>query len=280
MMPYSANPPIILSFATLDPSGSGGLSADIETAASLGCHCAPIATASALEGFASHTETLATEAPVVISQARSVLEHMQIAAIKIGFLGSVANIEAVHTILRDYEEVPVVAHPALCLWDEEQGDQIDYPKAFNSLIVPLSTIGIFSLYEARTIAAETDTITTTARALNSNGCTYTLITGTGENHPAFRNSCYFDRGLFQHYSWEQEAPTCHGASSTMAMSAAAYLAHGSDAIQAIEQAQNFTWQTLRASRELGFGKRTPHRFFWADQNIEAPTSLPASHRNH
>jgi len=280
MNPQSANPPVILAFGALDPSGSGGLQADIETAASLGCHCAPIATTLASAGAGITTDSNPIDATLLIAQARSVLDNMNIAAVKIGFLGSVSNIEAVHTILRDCPAAPVVAHPALYLWDREDPQQQDLPEAYLSLIVPLLHIGVFSLYEARVVANATDTVSTTAQAINSAGCNLTLITGTGPVHPTFQNSSYNEKGLVQHYYWEQEPPTCHGASSTLAMSTCAYVAHGGDAHTAITRAQEYTWQTMLASRNLGFGTRTPHRFFWADKNIELPTWLSDAQKSH
>lgn len=275
----NANPPVILAFGALDPSGAGGLQADIETAASLGCHCSPVATSLIAAGAGINIESNATDSTLVIAQARSVIENMCVAAIKIGFLGSIANIEAIHTILHDYPHIPVVAHPALYLWDKDEQSQHDFPNAFSSLIVPQIKIGLFSLYEARMVACESDTVATTAQALTSDGCEYVLITGTGQARPTFQNSSYNQKGLIQHYNWEQEPPTCHGSSSTLAMSVCAYLAHGAEAIMSLNQAQNFTWQTMHASRDLGFGLRTPHRFFWADKNIESHLEYPATQKD-
>ncbi len=280
MYSTSSNPPIILSFAALDPSGIGGIQADIETAASLGCHCAPIITAMCTEGSTQNTDTLAVDAPLIIEQARSVLEGMNVSAIKIGFLGSTANAEAIHTILQDYSDIPVVSHPALCLWNDENIEQTDLPEAYAALILPSSTIANFSLYEAREVAREADTLEATANALISSGAEFAFITGTGKEHQQFRNSLFNEKGLVNHYSWEQESPTGHGSNSTLATCTAAYLAHGSEYIQAVEQAQNFTWQTIRASRDLGFSRRTPHRFFWADKNIDSPESLPSNKNTH
>ena len=275
-----ANPPVILTFSVLDPSGCGGIQADIETAASLGCHCAPIVTSVCAEGFQPGIETFSTDATIIIEQARSVLESMDVKAVKIGFLGSTSNAEAIHSILVDYDHLPVVSHPALCLLDSDNDDHEQLTEAYTQLIIPVSTVTNFSLFEARTIAQESDTIDTTAHTILSNDCELTFITGTGRETQAFQNSLYNQKGLVKHFHWEQEPPTCHGSSSTLAMSTATYMAHGFDGIQAIEHAQNYTWQTMRASRELGFSRRTPHRFYWADKNIEADKSLPAKKQVH
>lgn len=280
MLTQPHSPPVVLSFSALDPSGSGGIQADIETTASLGCHCAPIVTSLCADGNTQDTETLATDPTILIQQARSVLENMDVKAIKIGFLGSVSIAEAIHSILKDYHHLPVVTHPVLNLWDDQSPEQMELPEVLSSLILPLSTLTCLSLYEARKIAQESDTIEATANALVATGCGNILITSTGKERKAFQNSLFGQRGLINNYYWEQEAPNCHGSSSTLATSIASYIAHGTDPIHAAEQAQNYTWQTMCASRELGFQNRTPHRLFWADKNIEAPEELPAAKHTH
>ncbi len=275
-----ANPSIILTFSALDPSGCGGIQADIETAVSLGCHCAPIVTTMCAEGFQSNVESFATHETILIEQARSILEEMEVSSVKLGFLGSTANMEAIHSILVDYPELQVTAHPAFCLYDPENIDQQNLIDAYTSLILPLTNITIFSLHEARELALESDNVNATAQSIINKGCDYLLITGTGKRTQQFQNSLYDTKGLIGNYSWQEESPTCHGSSSTLAMSTASYIAHGLTPQQAIDNAQNFTWQAMRASRELGFGKRTPHRLYWADKNISTPDRLPAKKHTH
>ncbi len=276
----SANPPIILSFSSHDPSGCGGIQADIETAASLGCHCTAITSAMCGGGPQPGSDIYTVDSVILIEQARSILDTMDVKAVKIGFLGSAANAEAVHSILQDYKQLPVVSHPTMCLWNEENEEHSDLIEAYSALILPMSTVSIFSLHEARQIARETDTVDTTANALVSSGSEHVLITGTGKQTQAFQNSFYGDKGLIKNYPWEQEAPVDHGSNSTLTMSTATYMAHGFDSQQAVEQALNFTWQTMRASRDLGFDQRTPHRFFWADKNIDSPNQLPVEKSSH
>lgn len=276
----SANPPVVLSFSALDPSGAGGIQADIETAASLGCHCAPVVTSLCSSGNSPETDITSIDPTIIIEQARSVIDKMDVRAFKIGFLGSRANAEAIHSILLENEHLPIVSHPALCLADESNPEHVDIKQAYTNLILSLSNLAIFSLFEARLISQESDTIETTAHAIISSGCETTLITGTGKENLAFQNSAFNSKGLVKNYQWEQEAPACHGSSSTLAMSVASYLAHGFSDLQTLEQAQNFTWQSVHASRNLGFGKQTPHRFFWADKNIETSTEKLPGNKTH
>lgn len=277
---HSNTPPVILSLSAMDPSGCGGIQADIETAASLGCHCAPIATALCTTGVSATAETLAVDSTIIIEQARSILEDMPVKAIKIGFVGSVANAEAIHTILQDYSSLPVVIHPALCLWDEEQEEQADLPSAIASLLLPCAKLLISSYDEACALIKPGDTRDATAQALFNEGCSQLLLTQTHASSRKTESAWYDKSGLIQSYDWPQAAPTCHGSASTLASAASSFLAHGSSMQSALEQGQNFTWQAISAARQLGFGKPTPHRFFWADENIDQPEQMPAGSPSH
>lgn len=275
----TANPPVVLSFSVLDPSGSGGLQACIETAASLGCHCAPILTAACTSGAGPDADIAPTAPGIVIEQARSILENMDVAAISVGFIGSRQTAEAIHSILSDWPGMPVVSNPGLCFLndDDERSELID---AYSNLILSQSTVASLSLFEAREITHETDTLETTAHSIISSGCDTAIITGTGQQNQAFQNSVFNAKGLVKHLQWEQEPINCYSASATLSTALACYLAHGFIQAQAIDQAQNYTWQAMRASRELGFGRRTPHRFFWADKNIEVVQTSPSASRTH
>ena len=270
-MNKSANPPVVLSISALDPSGAGGIQADIETAASVGSHCSPIISALCTEALTSRTSVVAVDSTILIEQARSVLEALDVRAIKIGFLGSVSNIEAVHSILTDFEHIPCVVQPALFLVNDENPKQLDIPEALASLILPLTNVSCMSLFEARSFEEQSDTIDATAQNILSLGCEHVLITGTGKDHQQFQNS-YYSTSKAEHEPWMEEAPSSHGGSSTLTMSIASYMAHGFAAPQAVRQGLHFTLQAMRASREMGLADRIPHRFFWADKNIDLKNS--------
>lgn len=273
-------PPVVLSISALDPSGCGGLQADIETAASLGCHCAPIASAICSTGSTETTETIAVDANLIIEQARSVLEDMPVKAIKVGYTGSVRNVEAIHSIVQDYPQIPLIIHPAFCLWDDAIADQSGLPSALATLLFPIAHVAVISLSEAHILVRESDNVDASAQAITSAGCRYLLVNQTGRKDNRVRTALYDTKGLIKNYEWNQTPPICHGSSSTLASAIASLMAHDSPAYTAVDQAQNYTWQTLASARRLGFGKPTPYRMFWADKNIDQPGSMPAGNHTH
>jgi hydroxymethylpyrimidine/phosphomethylpyrimidine kinase len=275
---HESHPPVVLCFSALDPSGGGGLQADIETLASMGCHCAPVATALCTTGAADTVEAVPVDAPLLIEQARSVLEDMPVRAFKVGFAGSVANVEAIHSILRDYPNLPVILHPAFCLWDPNNAEQADLPAALAALLLPLAEVAVISLREAHVLVKESDTVDATAQALTSKGCRHLLLNPCQGKDLRGITDLYGTTGIIKSYEWNQITPSCHGAISTLTSAIAGLRAHDCPVQTAVEQAQNYTWQAMAAARQLGFGKPTPHRLFWADKNIpqECTSSLPGN----
>ena len=105
--------PVVMTLSGNDPTGGAGIQADIEALASMGCHAAPIITALTIQDTGGVYRFDPIDPSVVIEQARAVLEDMPIAAFKIGMVGSVDNVESIHSLLIDYPKIPVVLDPVL-----------------------------------------------------------------------------------------------------------------------------------------------------------------------
>jgi hydroxymethylpyrimidine/phosphomethylpyrimidine kinase len=104
-----------------------------------------------------------------------------------------------------------------------------------------------------------------------------------ESSPArrqFKAVLYNQGGLVKDYQWQQIPATCHGSSSTLTSAIASLRAQDCPPEAAVEQAQNYTWQAVSASRQLGLEKSTAHRFFWADKNIDEPSKMPSTNNTH
>lgn len=268
MTEFESSAPVILSFSSLDPSGSTGIQADIECAASLGCHCTPIVTALCAKDTRDTKEILPVSSPLLIEQARAILEDMQVKAFKIGYTGSVENVEAIHSILRDYPSIPVVLDPGTHVCGTKLADAPGVLRAIEALLLPLTTVTTPDLAEAHELAQQGDTIHACAQEILESGCEYVLISGAGRSQETFENHLFGRQGLIQTFNHRRIKMPASGCGATLAASIACYLGHGLRAEEAITQGQNFAWQSLAKSRQLGMGKRTPNRFFWADKNTQ------------
>lgn len=266
----SALPPIVLAFAATDPSGGAGLQADILTLASMGCHPLSVVTAATIQDTMGVEDIMALDPEWVADQARCVLEDMPVNAIKIGVLGSVENITAIAEVVSDYPEVPLVLDPILA---SGRGDELateDMILALRELLIPQTTIITPNSIEARRLVQEDGEeeleLAECARRLLALGCEYVLITGTHENTTQVVNTLYGQEGVIRIDRWDRLPGSYHGSGCTLASAIAATIANGLSIGDAVKDAQEYTWQTLKAAFRPGMGQHIPDRLFWARED--------------
>jgi hydroxymethylpyrimidine/phosphomethylpyrimidine kinase len=263
-------PPIVLAFAATDPSGGAGLQADVLTLSSMGCHALSVVTAATIQDTMGVEEIMALDAEWVADQARCVLEDMPVATFKIGVVGSVENIAAIAEVVSDYPEIPLVLDPVLA---SGRGDELvtdEMISAIRELLLPQTTIITPNSIEARRLVQEDGEedldLAECARRLLATGCEYALITGTHENTVQVINTLYGQDGVVRSDSWERLPGNYHGSGCTLASAIAATIANGLSISDAVKDAQEYTWQTLRAAFRPGMGQHIPDRMFWARED--------------
>ena len=274
------SPPQVLVFAASDPSSGAGVQADILTLASLGCHPLTAVTALTVQDTVGVQSVHPVAAELVEQQARTVLEDMPVAAFKIGVLGSVENVLAVAEIVSDYPETPLVFDPVLASGrgDELSGEEII--SAIREMLLPQTTLLTPNAPEARRLAESDDdegepSIDVCAQRLIEMGAQYVLITGTHENTPEVVNTLYSADGVIRRDRWERLPGSFHGSGCTLASAIAGCIAGGASVEDAVRDAQDYTWQTLKNGFRGGMGQFIPDRFFWARGNEdEAEPAAP------
>ncbi len=261
-MKTSANTPVVMAFSGVDPTGGAGIQADIETIASLGCHAAPIVTSVTAQDTTNVLDTAQINEHFIIQQARVVLEDMKVAAIKIGLIESDTTAMAIHTLLTDYKDIPVVLDPIIVAGGGKVLANEDVVDAINTLLVPLATIVTPNSEETRSLAPEGDTLDACAMALLERGTHYVLVTGTHEKTDKVCNVLYGNHRKLDTRTWPRLPDQYHGSGCTLSSAIAANLARGQDIVSAIHHAQEFTWKSLETARQLGMGQKIPNRFHW------------------
>lgn len=259
---HIASKPKVLCFSGLDPSGGAGIQADIEALFSAGCHCLPIVTSLTVQDTRNVISAEAVAPALLIQQARAVLEDVSVQAIKIGLLGSVQTIEVVHTILRDYPDIPVVLDPILWAGGGFEFSEQDIPNAMKALLLPLTHVLTPNTNELKALSPGADSLDAGASALLDTGCKHVLLTGTHFASHKVINHLYTQHQSTQSFEWPRLANEYHGSGCTLAASLAAYLAHGIDITEAARRAQQYTWDSLQAGSRPGFGQWLPNRSYW------------------
>ena len=264
-----------MTFAATDPSCGAGMQADILALASIGCHPLSVITGITVQDTVGVESVMALDADWINDQARTILEDVQVSAFKLGLLGSVENVAVIAEIVADYPDIPLIIDPILT---SGRGDELandEMQAAMCELLFPQATLITPNSLEARRLAyyEEGDEVKHTsldesALRLLGMGCEYVLITGTHERSNDVVNSLYGVQasemvGLIKAYHWERLPGSYHGSGCTLTSAIAACLAHGLTMEEAVQEAQEYTWQTLKNAFRPGMGQFIPDRFFWA-----------------
>ncbi len=252
-------------FSGLDPTGGAGLQADIETLFSIGCHCTPIATALSVQNTQNALSMQATDAALLVQQARAILEDIAVQCFKIGLLGSVESVEVLHTILKDYSSIPVVLDPIAYAGGgyEFGGDEV--LEAVRSLLIPLTTVLTPNTDEVRLLAPTADSTEAGANELLEQGCEHILVTGTHAQTTGVVNKWFSTHQDVTLFNWPRLQEAYHGSGCTLAAAISGYLAHKLNIRDSIQQAQRFTWESLSHGSRMGFGQHMPNRSYWNKQ---------------
>jgi hydroxymethylpyrimidine/phosphomethylpyrimidine kinase len=254
--------PVVLAISGSDPSGGAGAQADIETLASMGCHAAAVITALTVQDTRCVRSYESVNPALVRQQLDVLFSDLSISACKIGMIGSAGIAAAVREKLVEHPDIPVVLDPVLAgggggdLSDEEA------TTAMMELLLPLANVVTPNSLEVRRLVPEKDSLTECARGLMAKGAEFVLVTGTHEDTPAVVNALYGQNRLIERYSWERLPGVFHGSGCTLASAIAGLLAHGAEPRNAIREAQEYTWETLKRAYRIGRGQSIPNRLYW------------------
>jgi hydroxymethylpyrimidine/phosphomethylpyrimidine kinase len=248
-MPFA--PPLVLSFAAADPTGGAGLQADVLTLAALGCHPLSVLTAVTVQDTRGVSRMQALDVRLFSEQAQCLLEELQVAAFKIGVVGSPAIAQAIAGILAGHPRVPVVLDPVLASGRGDPLADAAVVAALREHLLPRATVLTPNTLEARALGG--------VAACIARGCSYVLLTGTHADTPEVVNTLHGAGGVLREDRWPRLSGSFHGSGCTLASAIAARLAHGDAVPEAARAAQEFTWRALERGFRPGSGQFLPWR---------------------
>jgi hydroxymethylpyrimidine/phosphomethylpyrimidine kinase len=267
------SPACVLVFNASDPSGAGGLAADVTAIASVGAHALPVVTGAYARDTAEVFEHFAFDEEAVAEQARAILEDAPVQVIKAGFVGSPEAVSVVAGIAADYADVPVIAYmPNLGWWDEGQADL--YQDAFRELLLPQATVLVgnhSTLWRWLLPDWSSDRSPSArdiARAASELGVPYTLVTGIPLPDQFLDNVLATPETVLCSERFERFEATFAGAGDTLSGALAALIASGSDLAAAATEAVGYLDRCLDGGFRPGMGHVVPDRLFWAQPDSE------------
>ena len=269
----AGNPACVIVFNASDPSGAGGLAADITAVASVGAHALPVVTGAYARDSAEVFDHFSFDEDVIAEQARAILEDVPVQVFKVGFVGSPEAISTIAEIAADYAEVPLVGYmPDLSWWNEGQIDL--YLDAFRELMLPQTTVlvGNHSTLWRWLLpdwsGDKSPTARDIAKAASEMGVPYTLVTGIPLPDHFIDNVLATPQAVLGSEKFERFEAIFSGAGDTLSAALAALVASGTDLVAASTEALAYLDRCLDAGFRPGMGNVVPDRLFWAQPEGE------------
>jgi hydroxymethylpyrimidine/phosphomethylpyrimidine kinase len=264
----------VLVFNASDPSGAAGLSADLLAMASVGAHSLPVLTGAYIRDTAEVFDFFAMDDEAVTDQARSVLEDIEVQAIKVGFAGNPENLSAIASLASDYADIPLITYmPDLSWWREDQIEA--YLDACCELLLPQTTVlvGNHSTLSRWLLPDWNGERSPSARdiaiAASDHGVAYTLVTGMALPEQHIDNQLCSPSALLCSHQFERFEAIFTGAGDTLSAALTALVASGSELHAAVGEALSYLDRSLDSGYRPGMGHVIPDRLFWADSGLEA-----------
>lgn len=266
--------PCVMVFNANDPSGAGGLSADLTAMSSASAHVLAVVTGAYVRDTSEVHDHIAFDEEAVTDQARCALEDITVQAFKVGFVGTPENLSVIAEITSDYAEAPVIAYmPDLSWWDELAIET--YLDACAELLLPQTTVlvGNHSTL-ARWLLPEWEGDRPpgprdVARAAAVHGVPYVLVTGINAADQHLESHLASPDTVLATARYERFEATFSGAGDTLSAALCALLAGGSDLQTACAEALTYLDQCLDAGFQPGMGHALPDRLFWAHDDAPA-----------
>ena len=266
-------PACVMVFNASDPSGAGGLSADVSAIASVGAHALPVVTGAYARDTAEIFEHFSFDEEAVAEQARTILEDVPVQVIKVGFAGNPEVLSAIAEIAADYADLPLIAYmPNLSWWDESQIDL--YLDAFRELLLPQTTVLVgnhSTLWRWLLPDWSSDRspgARDIAKAASEFGVPYTLVTGIPLPDQFIDNVLATPQAVVCSEKFERFEAIFSGAGDTLSAALAALIASGSDLPAAATEALSYLDRCLDGGFRPGMGNVVPDRLFWAQPETE------------
>ncbi|HUS19058.1 MAG TPA: bifunctional hydroxymethylpyrimidine kinase/phosphomethylpyrimidine kinase [Terriglobales bacterium] len=255
---------MVLSISGFDPSSGAGLTADIKTAAAHECYGVGCLTALTVQSTRGVGRVEAVSGVLVRETLESLAGDLQIAAIRIGMLGSAEVADEVADFLERRKAANVVLDPVLA--SSTGASLIDAAgvEILKSRLLPLAAILTPNLSEAgllagRTVANLAD-MEVAAAVIQRRGARSVLVTGghLPDNTDVFRD----ESGKSHHLAGKRiESKATHGTGCALAMAIACNLANGYELLEAATMAKDYVRKAIEAAYPVGKGSGPMNHLF-------------------
>ena len=131
----------VLLLGGLDPSGGAGITVDATVVSLLGGEPLPIAVATTIQGLRGFVQAIAIDPAVIRQQVATVLADGPVRAVKVGYVGSVAQVLAVAEALQPLRgKAKIIVDPVLSATAGGMATGEDLVLAYRQHLVPIASL--------------------------------------------------------------------------------------------------------------------------------------------
>jgi hydroxymethylpyrimidine/phosphomethylpyrimidine kinase len=249
------SPPVVLSIAGYDPSSGAGITADIKTIAAHGCYGISCISALTVQSTRGVRRVEPVAARTITQTLEELAADFNVAAIKIGMLGSLGAARAVGAFLKTNRKPPVVLDPII---HSSSGTALISPRGLRFMrnnMLPLATVITPNLDEAAVLAGFSvrthQDMDRVAQALHALGARAVIITGGHLNSPVDLLS--FDEQSVWLRGKHIKTRSTHGTGCAFSTALSCNLALGRGIEAAARAAKKFVERALKTAPKVGKG---------------------------
>ena len=264
-------PPVVLTIAGFDPSSGAGVTADIKTIAAHGCYGISCITALTVQSTAGVRQVHPVDVELLAKTLKELAADFDVAAVKIGMLGSAAVVQAVADFLLKTKLPNIVLDPILR--SSSGADLLDKGgiNALTQKLLPLAAVVTPNLSEASALTSspvgDLEQMRAAAAKLHALKAKAVVVTG-GDLDPAvdllsFVGPQGVEQEVFK--SGQQRSQSTHGTGCAFATAIACHLAQGRGLPEAVLLAKAYVAAAIAKAYPLGRGVGPVHHLYRMDE---------------
>jgi hydroxymethylpyrimidine/phosphomethylpyrimidine kinase len=255
--PSKRRRPVVLSIAGHDPSSGAGITADIKTMAAHGCYGVTCITALTVQSTRGVRGVEPVAGQMIAETLEELAGDMEIAAVKIGMLGSADAVRAVTGFLKQHQPPNVVLDPVLISSSGMKLLSAEGEQILKEHLLALALIVTPNIAEAAALTglrvANLDEMASAAARLRALGARNLVITGGHLAPPADLISAQSGKRPVVLTGKKISSRGTHGTGCAFSTALACNLALGQDLLNAIKQAKRFVEAALKKPPGVGKG---------------------------
>lgn len=264
-------PPIVLTVAGFDPSSGAGVTADMKTIAAHGCYGVGCITALTVQSTVA-VRRVETVAPGVVTETLEELAgDFDIAAVRIGMLGSAAVAAAVARFLGNRKIPNVVLDPVLRSSSGAELLDREGLKVLVKELIPLTAVITPNIEEAAELTGfevtNSEQMKQAANRLHAMGAAGVVITG-GHLEKAIDLLSFVSKRSVQQELFKSDrlrSTSTHGTGCAFATAMACHLAMARGLPEAVMLAKTFVAAAISNAPVIGKGKGPVHHLYRMQQ---------------